>query len=114
MRHSLLSLVTSAAVLGLVSGVGAMPDHEKGHLGLKFEKGKTYVFKVNMGGDASGTLRPAAGTAEAEKSPADQPKREDGTPPAGDTPRGQPASAIPSTQAIDYRIQVKEVTGDEA
>ncbi|HVR74827.1 MAG TPA: hypothetical protein VMT52_10865 [Planctomycetota bacterium] len=92
-----------------------MPDHEKGHLGLKFEKGKTYVFKVNMGGDASGTLRPTAGASEAEKSPADQPRqeREDGTPPAGDTPRGQPASAISSNQAIDYRIQVKEVTGDE-
>lgn len=113
MRHSIVSLVAAAAVLSLASRVGAMPDHEKGHLGLKFEKGKTYVFKVNMGGDASGTLRPTAGTSEAEKNPADPPSREDGTPPAGDTPRGQPASAISSNQAIDYRIQVKEVTGDE-
>jgi len=119
MRHSMVRLAAAAAVMGLASRAGAMPEHEPGHMSLKFEKGKTYVFKVNVGGDASGTLRPTAGTPEAEKNeknqknPADQPKREDGTRPAGDTARGQPASAISANQAIDYRIQVKEVTGDE-
>ncbi|HVR74541.1 MAG TPA: hypothetical protein VMT52_09425 [Planctomycetota bacterium] len=94
--------------------MGAIPEHEKGKLCLKFEKGKTYVFKVNMGGDASANPRSPVSASEAEKNLAGQRRREDGTPPAGDPSRGQPGSAIPSNQEINYRIQVKEVTGDEA